>query len=180
MEAMASLPNTAGQLGELSITVASGDELHVRQFTVQERMSSLFVVTLVAICKNADVDFDAVVGQPARFSIRSGLYERSWSGLCNRLQQIGSEESGASTYHVNLVPTLWLATQRRNHRMFQQQSELDIALALLDEWGIQPEKKLTRDHRCACGFGKQTRACGRASPRAAFGDSGPRRREGAG
>ncbi len=140
---MASFLNIAEQPEELSITVASGDELEVRQFTVHARMSSLFVVTLVATCKNADVDFDAVVGQPARFSIRSGPYERSWSGLCNRLQQIGIEEGGASTYHVNLVPMLWLATQRRNHRMFQQQSELDIALAILDEWGIHPEKKLT-------------------------------------
>ncbi len=144
---MASFLNIAGQPEELSITVASGDELQVRQFTVQARMSSLFVVTLVATCKNADVDFDAVVGQPARFSIRSGPYERSWSGLCNRLQQIGIEEGGASTYHVNIVPMLWLATQRRNHRMFQQQSELDIALVILDEWGIQPEKKLTARYK---------------------------------
>ena len=110
-------------------------------------MSSLFVVTLVATCKNADVDFDAVVGQPARFSIRSGPYERSWSGLCNRLQQIGIEEGGASTYHVNLVPMLWLATQRRNHRIFQQITEPDIVLKLLGEWYINPDVRLTSAYK---------------------------------
>ena len=135
------------EVGDLSVKVASGDALQIRQFTVQQRMSSLFVVTLVAVGENANVDFDAVVGHDATFSIRSGGQERSWSGLCNRLQQIGSEEGGASIYHLNIVPMLWLATQRRNHRMFQQQSELDIVLDLLRERRVEPDKKLTAKYK---------------------------------
>jgi type VI secretion system secreted protein VgrG len=125
-----------------SVSVASGDTFDVRQFSVHERMSSLFVVSLLAHCHNPSVDFHAVVGHPARFSVRSAGQEREWTGLVSRLQQIAVEEGGTSTYQIELVPTLWLLTQRRNHRMFQQQSELDIVLALLAEWGIEPVKKL--------------------------------------
>jgi type VI secretion system secreted protein VgrG len=128
--------------GNISVTVASGDGLDVRRFTIHERMSSIFVASIVAVSENPDVDFDAVVGQPARFSIQTGGYDRTWTGLCNRLQQTGVEDTGVSTYELSIVPTLWLTTQRRNHRMFQQQSELDIVLALLAEWGVEPETKL--------------------------------------
>ena len=125
-----------------AVSVASGDALDVRQFTVHERISSLFTVTLVALSSNPSIEFEAVLGRPARFSLRSGQHERSWTGLCSRFEQAAVEESGASTYHVEVVPALWLLTQRRNYRVFQQQSELDIALTLLSEWGIAPVSKL--------------------------------------
>jgi type VI secretion system secreted protein VgrG len=143
---MALFEGTDSQL-ELSVAVASGDALEVRQCTVHERMSSLFVVSLVVMSENPDVDLDATVGGPARFSIRTGPWERAWAGVCNRFQQTAVEEGGLSTYHLTLVPMLWLATQRRNHRIFQQLSELDIALALLAEWGIAPEQRLSGKYK---------------------------------
>ncbi len=134
----------------LHVHVASGDALDVREFSVTERMSSLFEITLVVVCPNPDIDFEAVVGQSASFTLDEGLSgaaPRTWTGLCNELQQIAVEESGLSTYRLSLVPTAWLLTQRRNHRMFQQKSELDIALELLAEWGIEPEKRLTASYK---------------------------------
>ena len=140
-------PKMPAELGEASLEVASGDALEVRQISVHERMSTLFVVSLVVVCDNANVDFEAVVGQKARFTLRAGRQEKSWSGVCNHLQLIAVEESGLSTYQINIVPTLWLTTQRRNYRIFQQQSELGIALAVLDEWGIEPLKKITGKYK---------------------------------
>lgn len=135
----------------LSVTVASGDSLDVRQFTVHERLSSLFRVSLVVLSENHDIDFEAVVGQPARFIIQGsyldGAAPRFWSGICSELYQLAAEEDGLSTYHLDIVPTLWLATQRRNYRMFQQKSELKIALKLLSEWGIEPVKRLSATYK---------------------------------
>lgn len=134
----------------LHVHVASGDALDVREFSVTERMSSLFEITLVVVCPNPDIDFEAVVGQSASFTIEadlSGADPRTWTGLCNELEQLAAEESGLSTYRLSLVPTSWLLTQRRNHRMFQQKSELDIVLQLLAEWGIEPEKRLTASYK---------------------------------
>ena len=144
---MAAVSGVLGSLRLLEIKVASGDDLDVRQFSVQERLSSLFTVSLVALSKNPDISFDDVVGQPAHFTLRRGQHTRTWSGLCNHLQQIRVEESGLSTYELTLVPTLWLLTQRRNHRMFQQSAELDIVKKLLTEWDIKPEEKLTETYK---------------------------------
>jgi type VI secretion system secreted protein VgrG len=137
--------------GNLVVVTASRDTLDVRQFAVQERMSTLFTVTLVVTSENPDIELDAIVGQPARFTVRGGarslIAERTWSGVCSRLQQLAVEETGVSTYHLTIVPSLWLATQRRNHRMFQHISELDIALQILADWGVTPLKHITSEHK---------------------------------
>jgi len=128
----------------LRIELASGDALDVRHFAVEERMSALFEVRLVVLASSAALDFDAIVGQPARFSLEAGALTRAWSGIVNRFEQVGVEESGLSTYELTLVPAAWLLSQRRNHRMFQQITEPDIALALFAEWGIVVEPRLDR------------------------------------
>jgi type VI secretion system secreted protein VgrG len=135
--------------GNMAVTVASGDALSVRDFNVNEGLSSLFTVTLTAICDSADIDFEAVVGKEASFTLhgRGGSGKRTWSGLCNELHQVGVEEGGVSTYHLRIVPRLWIASQRRNHRMFQNMTELDIATKLLDEWGVKYEKKITAAYK---------------------------------
>ncbi|APR80173.1 VgrG protein [Minicystis rosea] len=107
-------------------------------------MSSLFEVELIALSDNPDVDFDAIVGHPGRFELESGRWARSWSGIVTQLDQTAVEDKGLSTYRLVLSPTLWLASQRRNHRMFQHASEPDIVLALLAEWGIEPLLRLDR------------------------------------
>ncbi|EYF04711.1 type VI secretion system Vgr family protein [Chondromyces apiculatus] len=131
----------------LEVTVASGDTLDIRQFSVEEGLSSLFAIHLVVVSENADVPFDGVVGQPASFTFRSGAHTRSWTGLCNHLQQIRVEEEGLSTYELTIVPTLWLLTQRRNYRMFQQLSEPEIVQRILSEWAIEPQMKLTETYK---------------------------------
>ncbi|MDI3287314.1 type VI secretion system tip protein TssI/VgrG [Polyangium sp. 15x6] len=130
----------------LSLVVGSGDALDVRRFDVAERMSSIFEVKIVAVSENHDIDFEAVVGQPMSFTVQ-GRHSRTWTGVCNHLQQIGVEERGLSTYELSLVPTLWLLTQRRNQRMFQQMSEIDIVQKLLGEWGIEPTLRLTGTYK---------------------------------
>ncbi len=128
----------------LELDVASNDGLDVRNFAVQERLSSLFQVNLVAVSDNPSIDFDAVVGQPARFTLHAGTHDRLWTGLCNHFEQVRVEPSGLSTYQLSIVPTLWLLTQRKNHRMFQQMSEPDIVLKVLKEWNIEPEVRIDR------------------------------------
>ena len=131
--------------GNLRVSVASGDTFDIREFSVHEQMSSLFNVSLVALSDNPNVDFESVVGQPARFRMSiGGGKKRYWSGICNELQQLTSEESGLSSYRLSIVPALWLLTQRRNYRIFQQISEPDIVTKLLGEWGIEVELKIDK------------------------------------
>ncbi|WP_437973374.1 type VI secretion system tip protein TssI/VgrG [Sorangium sp. So ce295] len=126
--------------------IASGDMLDVRRFQVTERISSLFEVQIVAVSDDPDIDFEAVIGQPMTFTAH-GNQTRVWSGLCSHLQQVAVEERYLSTYELTLVPRLWLATQRRNYRMFQHKSEVDIVLQLLGEWGISPTRRLAGEYK---------------------------------
>ncbi|MDI1450503.1 type VI secretion system tip protein TssI/VgrG [Polyangium sp. 6x1] len=139
---------SASRTSNLSVELASGDGFDVREFSVSEKISQLFEVRLVALSDNPNVDFEAIVGQPARFVMQGGHGEggapRVWTGICNELEQLGAEETGLSSYNISIVPTLWLATQRRNHRMFQQLSEPDIVVKMLSEWGIEPVLKIDK------------------------------------
>ncbi|XXY44953.1 type VI secretion system tip protein TssI/VgrG [Sorangium sp. So ce269] len=137
---------TSSGLYRAEAQIASGDMLDVRRFQVTERMSSLFEVQVVAVSDNPDIDFEAVIGQPMTFTAHASR-TRIWSGLCSHLQQVAVEERHLSTYELTLVPRLWLATQRRNHRMFQHKSEVDIALQLLGEWGISPTRRLASEYK---------------------------------
>jgi type VI secretion system secreted protein VgrG len=130
----------------LHLEVASGDVLDVRKFHVTERMSELFEVRLVVLSPNAEIDFDAVLGKEATFTLsRDRLLAtayRTWGGICHHIQQIEVDKAGLSTYELVIVPKLWFLTQRRNHRMFQGLSDLEIVLQLLREWGIEPVQKV--------------------------------------
>jgi len=136
--------------GNMEVSVASKDELDVREFSVHQSMSSLFTVTLTAVSKNPDIDFESVVGQEASFELHgggTGDKGKTWHGICSELHQLAVEDDGASTYHLRIVPKLWLASQRKNHRMFQMASELDIAEKIMKEWGVELEKKITGQYK---------------------------------
>jgi len=137
----------------LELSVASGDALSVRRFSVHESISSLFSISVWARSSNPSVDLEAIVGGPASIRVTSGYKfarlggARLWTGICNHIEQVQAEVSdkGLSTYLIRIVPTLWLLTQRRNYRIFQHRNIPDIVGALLDEWGIRPDWQIARE-----------------------------------
>jgi type VI secretion system secreted protein VgrG len=155
-------PLATFRTGRLDVAIHSDDPLEVRVFEVEEGLSSLFVVNLEVVSANPDIDLDAVIGRPARFALvddQTGSTLRSWSGICRSIEQVDVEESegSLSTYEMTIVPEMWFLTQRRNHRILQQRSEPQIAIAILQEWGLTVEERLdvasypTRDYRVQYG-----------------------------
>jgi type VI secretion system secreted protein VgrG len=132
----------------LELSFASGlDGLSVRHFSVSEGMSSLFEISLVALSPLDDIDFESVVGGGASFRIEGGNLggmgqSRAWTGICSHFEQVQAESTGLSTYAVRIVPHLWLATQRKNCRIYQHLSIPEIVQKLLAEWQIKPVMKL--------------------------------------
>jgi type VI secretion system secreted protein VgrG len=127
-----------------AVQVASGTAFDVREFTAHERISELFSIKVIAVAPEADLDFETITGHTARFDVRAGSARpRTWTGLCRAVHQIAAEESGLSTYEIEIVPALWLATQRRNYRIFQGMSDVDIAVRLLGEWSVEPALNLS-------------------------------------
>jgi type VI secretion system secreted protein VgrG len=132
------------------VTIASGDALDVREFSITESMSTLFSVTVTAVSKNADIDFEAAIGMEATFTLRGRSLmnlPRTWRGVLSELHQVRVDEAGLSTYHLRIEPKLWLATQRRNNRIFQNKTELDIARQMLREWDIETDEKISETYK---------------------------------
>lgn len=135
----------------LELTFASGESsLSVSRFAVHEGVSTLFSVSIWALSDDPSIDLETIVGQAASFHAVSGAAfaplggSRLWSGLCSYMQLVKSEPAGKSTYHLRIVPTMWLLTQRRNHRIFQHLNVPDIVDQLLADWTIVPVWKVNR------------------------------------
>jgi len=136
---------------EFSLRMEAGGSFDVRSFTVSERLSSLFVVRVTAVAYDDAIDLDALVGSDATFALASPGHaeatERVWSGICREIVQVALEASGLSTYELEIVPRLWLATERLNHRMFQHASDVDVAVRMLESWGVRAELRITGEHK---------------------------------
>ena len=143
----------------MQVKVASGDKLDVREVSVHQAMSSLFTVEVTALATNSNIDFEAVIGKEASFTLHGRSADgspRTWSGICNELHLVRVEDQGLSTYRLRIVPRMWLASQRRNYRIFQGMTELQIALQLLGEWDVPTDQKIqghykTRKYRVQYG-----------------------------
>lgn len=127
---------------KIEAQIASGDGLDVRSYSVKQGINQLFSIELEVVSTNLDIDFDGVIGQEASFSLETKSSVVSWSGICSEMEQRRVEASGLATYRLLFVPDLWLLTQRKNYRIFQYLSEIEIVEQLLDEWGIEHEVKV--------------------------------------
>ena len=104
--------------GDMSVTVDSGETFDVREVHIQQALSSLFDVTLNVVSDNPDIDFEAVIGRSASFTLHGraggGDQPRTWSGLAAELHQIAVEPTGLSTYRLRIVPYLFRGTRPRS------------------------------------------------------------------
>src|SRR5262245_55599092 len=134
----------------LKLTVASGDDLSVRQFSAEESVSTLFAVSVWARTPNPEVYREPIVGKEASLGIvhgtrfTAGMGSRLWKGVCAYAEQVQAEPTGLSTYYLRIVPRLYLLTQRRNYRIFQHLNIPDIVDKILGEWGVEHEWKAAR------------------------------------
>lgn len=120
-------------------TIATGDGLDVRVFSVNQGMSRPFRVELRVVSANPDIDLDGAIANEASFELQTELTHQRWTGVCLEMEQIRVDAGNLATYRLVIVPRAWLLTQRKNYRIFQYESELDIVRKLLGEWGIEHE-----------------------------------------
>ena len=126
----------------LQIVGADNAAFRVHRFTLRERLHEPFLLSIVAGSTRSDLDLDAMILQPASFSLNAGV--RSFTGVCTAAEQLSAEPLGVSVYALRLVPRLGLLALRRGYRIFQHATipailsellrELDVPAALhLDE-----------------------------------------------
>ncbi|NUP05556.1 MAG: type VI secretion system tip protein VgrG [Polyangiaceae bacterium] len=135
-----------GNQNSFALRLESGDPLDVREFTVDDGLSTLFSIDIVARSQDPALDYDGAAGNTATFTVQpeNGGAQRTFQGIISEVHQIKTEESGLTTYQLTLVPKLWLLSRRTNCRVFQQVTDLDIVKEVLKEWDIEPIVEVTR------------------------------------
>jgi type VI secretion system secreted protein VgrG len=130
----------------LLLSLTGGDfSLSVRRFSIQERISGGFVANIVARSPVEDIPLAAVVGQKAGLSVVGALgAERRWRGICSEMRLARVEPSGLSTYELRIVPSIHRLTLRRENRLFQHVSIVEIVRSILDEHGIEHVFRLSQ------------------------------------
>ena len=110
-------------MSALELVVVTG-AVDVRRFAVREAVGEPWVIDVVARHLDPSLDLGLITGQKATFRIESELSgarvpERRWAGICRYAALEQAEPTGLSTYRFEIVPELWLLTQRRDYRIFQ-------------------------------------------------------------
>jgi type VI secretion system secreted protein VgrG len=134
------------------LSFASGESsLSVRRVLAREALSTLYEVSVWARSPIFDLDLESIVGEPAAIHVTpdGGGAGRRWSGVVASMEQVQGLEAAEgskplSTYHLRIVPRLWLLTQRQNHRIHQHLSIPDITDKVLGEWGLAAEWRIDR------------------------------------
>lgn len=135
------------QPNQVRASVATGDDLDVRWFSIKQRMDELFRVELRVVSRNLSVSFDDVIGQDASVSVGRVGSAAALSGVAIEMKQVRVDDDGLATYSLVIAPRAWLMTQRKNFRIFQYKSELDIVKQLLSEWGVAQDARIGREHK---------------------------------
>ena len=134
----------------LELSFASGESsLSVRRFAVHEGLSTLFSVSVWARSPDPSLALDSLVGQPAALRVDAAYAHalssvRLWSGIVSYMELTRPEVSdkGTSTYHLVIVPRIWLLTQRINYRVHQHVTIPAIVGKMLAEWNIPVEWRI--------------------------------------
>jgi type VI secretion system secreted protein VgrG len=131
-------------MSELTLTVGGADRaaFRIHRFALRERLHEPYSLSIVAGSTRPDLDLDAMILQPASFTLNAGWSfvqkggARSFSGICTAAEQLSAEPLGLSLYALRLVPRLSLLALRRGYRIFQHATVPAILAELLREFDV--------------------------------------------
>lgn len=108
--------------------------LQVEGWVAREGLSDLGEMRVVAQSQDAGLDLNDMVSRPATlWATRADGSEAGRSGIVRAAEMLGGN-AGKARYRVTLAPWLWLATQRRDSRIYENQPVLEIVRHVLDSY----------------------------------------------
>ncbi len=130
-----------GPLGPAELTVAS--------FRGREAMSRPFVFDVLFVAELDGLALDpTLLGTPAALLMRhAGPAPRVVQGIAGSLGTRGVTNDGRKVYRLRLVPRLQLLARRRNSRIFQNLSLVDIVDAILAPHGVDRRWNLASTYK---------------------------------
>jgi type VI secretion system secreted protein VgrG len=130
---MVSLVSQASRMGRLA-TVLGKDVLVLQRFAGREAMSALFDWQVDCLATASEIDFDALIGTHATVTLENHAGARPFDGIVTEARWLGAGENG-HRYRLRLQPWLWLASLRRNQRIFHNKTVIQILEELLAAYG---------------------------------------------
>ena len=137
----------SSRMGRLS-TVLGTDVLVLMRFEGHERVNGLFDYKIECLAATDDIDFDALLGTHATVKLRThDGADRPFDGVVSEARWLGAGENG-HRYSLVLKPWFWLASLRRNQRIFHNKTAVDIVSEILNEYASAGpfEIRLTREY----------------------------------
>ena len=138
----------------ISVTTPLGpDKLLLIGISGQEAVSRLFRYQLDVLAKvGTDVPFDKLLGQSITAEVQFNPKQpkkRYFNGICCRVSEEGRDNEFTS-YHLEIVPKVWLASRKAQSRIFQQMSVPDILKKVLDGFDTAFELQGSFEKRDYC------------------------------
>ena len=110
-------------------------------------MSALFAFEVDCLAASPDIDFDALIGTHATVTLTTRTGDRPFDGIVTEAKWLGAGENG-QRYRLILRPWVFLASLRRNQRIFHNKTVVQILEKLLgayaDAGALKPQ--LTADY----------------------------------
>ena len=134
-------------MGRLS-TPLGEDVLVLMRFEGDERINGLFQYHVDCLAMTDDIDFDALLGTHATVKLRTHDGEdKPFDGIITEARWLGAGENGHQ-YRLTMKPWFWLASLRRNQRIFHNKTVIDILTELLSTYAGagKMDVRLTRDY----------------------------------
>ncbi len=113
---------SATRLYELTIGEGEDSSLLVEAFAADEQLQAIGARDIIALSTSAHVPLASLLGQPASLLISLIDGTRTpFSGYISAAAMLGSN-GGLARYRLRVTPWLWLLTQVRNSRVWQDKS----------------------------------------------------------
>ena len=138
----------AERLGRLTTSLGP-DTLALLRFDGSDHLNDLFEYRIEALAIRDDLDFDALIGTHASVEIDGREGVQTFDGIVTSTRWAGVGENG-HRYDLVLRPWFWLASRRRNQRIFHNKTVVQILKELLSDYaGLGDpalEMKLSADY----------------------------------
>lgn len=128
----------------MTVTTPFGaDKLLLDAMEASEGISELFKLTLHMRSGETELDASKIIGKPVtvKLAILDGP-TRYFNGIASRFVHSGGDRE-FSYYSADVVPSLWLLTLGRDRAIWQTKTVPDIIKAVLGDFGVTFEAKLT-------------------------------------
>lgn len=122
-------------------TFEAGSIKHLRvvSFSGGEGISELFSFSLELASKNAEIKFETVLGKNALLTIFYPEGKRYVNGIINRFEETGKGER-FTRYQAEIVPAVWLLSNRYKSKIFQEMTIPDIIKKILSDGDIPSDQ----------------------------------------